>query len=409
MLNARDEDRSALPLEIGLLFILFLAPAAFGSAYPWASMALCAWLFFLFFCYPQALNKFRSLPRLSQWGFLGIFFFLIFQRFFTSLNAAATETELLKWLAFAAAFLLLQLLTRNSLFRLGLALILLAVIESAYGLYEELSGHEKVLWQAKEFHRGFVTGTYLNRNHFAGLLELCLGVHLGLLFAACHKRNFKFILMIALFLALTLVAFFKTGSRAGIASFSLAFLFLAPFLVKREGNLIFFALSLVAVAGASLAGWSAFWPRFFASWQGPGAWEGRITVWKDALRILRDHLWMGSGLGSFEWVFPAYQSEPLTWGWRHAHNDYLELLVTLGLPAFLILMAAFMVLASRCVKKIGQLPDTSFPLAWGSLVSVASLCLHAAADFNLAIPANAFLLIFLLGLVYRLVAFESVA
>ena len=140
------------PLEAGLHLLLIAAPWAFGSVYPWASMSEAAFLFFLFFLYPQAFFKIQGLPRFFSLGLLIVFAFVLLQYFLFSKNAYATGGELLKWLAFAAGFLLIQLLPRPSLMRLLMTLALVGALESAYGLFQTGTGKEWVLWEKKASH-----------------------------------------------------------------------------------------------------------------------------------------------------------------------------------------------------------------------------------------------------------------
>lgn len=72
----------------------------------------------------------------------------------------------------------------------GLAvLILLGVGLCVYGLCQYFAAEPKVLNHAKTFYKGSLTATYVNRNHFAGLLEMLIPVTLGTLFAS-RKKNF---------------------------------------------------------------------------------------------------------------------------------------------------------------------------------------------------------------------------
>ncbi len=56
-----------------------------------------------------------------------------------------------------------------------------AVFQAFYGMAETFSGAEKIFGYQKKYNIGSVTGTYVNRNHFAGYMLLGLPVALGLL------------------------------------------------------------------------------------------------------------------------------------------------------------------------------------------------------------------------------------
>src|SRR5439155_3284507 len=87
-----------------------------------------------------------------------------------------TISELIKFLAYLSAFALAAQLfdsaTRKSL--LVRALIYLGVFEAAYGTFQYLTGVQTVFTYTKRYYTEEGTGTYINHNHFAGLLELTL-------------------------------------------------------------------------------------------------------------------------------------------------------------------------------------------------------------------------------------------
>src|SRR5947207_9925758 len=87
-----------------------------------------------------------------------------------------TISELIKFLAYLSAFVLAAHLfdsaTRKSL--LVRALIYLGVFEAAYGTFQYLTVVQKIFTYTKRYYTEEGTGTYINHNHFAGLLELTL-------------------------------------------------------------------------------------------------------------------------------------------------------------------------------------------------------------------------------------------
>lgn len=392
-------------LEIGLLSSILLAPIFFGCVYPWASLSLVAVLFFLLFLYPETLFAFFTLPRLFRWGMVTVFGAVFFQWCIFSLNRYETGCELLKWLAFAAGFFLVRQLPPSSILRLLAAYVALGVLETAYGLFQLGSGKEMVLWQNKEAYLGFATGTYLNRNHLAGALELSLGVHLGLLLFVLQRGNIRVAALLGLLFLVSLIGFLKTGSRMAVISFAGSSLFFAMILLgtgRKISRSLFFLLFLT-VGAAFLHAGEALLLRFRDFLANGASWEGRLLVWRDAIRMLKDYPWMGVGLGNFKWLFPTYQSSESFLGWSHAHNDYLELACELGIPFFAILALSFLGIWLTCVKKLFSVDDVQgFAPMWGILIAVTSLGVHGFADFNLAIPANAWLVILLLGMAGRL-------
>jgi O-antigen ligase len=63
-----------------------------------------------------------------------------------------------------------------------------------------------------------------------------------------------------------------------------------------------------------------------------GFWEkDRISIWRDAWRIIHGRLIFDEGLGTFQWLFPAYEKMDPNTPARYAHNDYIQALVETGI------------------------------------------------------------------------------
>jgi hypothetical protein len=139
--------------------------------------------------------------------------------------------------------------------RLGAALVGVAALEAAYALYQAMTGSDMIFWYHKPVDASLPSGTYVNRNHLAGLLETALPVAgafalgSGARLAARYRRQLRgssmfqraqaFVDVLATPLALRLIAqvglilllfvgLYRTQSRAGLlAPLASAFL-LAP-------------------------------------------------------------------------------------------------------------------------------------------------------------------------------------
>ena len=397
-------------LETGLIAAIVAAPVLFGSVYAWASMLWLALLFFLLFLHPEALFNFQKLPRVFSCGMLSLFSFLLIQILFTSLNRYATAQETLKWLGYGCGFLLVQLLPQGSVLRLASAFVLVGVMESLYGFFQMASGHERVLWQLKESHLGFLTGTYLNRNHLAGLLELASGVSVGLWLMAARERKITGIAAFGICSLLIFAGLLRTGSRTGVLCAAFTLLLFLIFSVRKlfKKSFLFFNVFFVFLAGVAWASRHVLLARFLDPDDRWLPWQNeRWFVWRDTFKMLLNHSWFGIGLGAFERVFPAYQSGKVLMGWTHAHQDYLELAAGLGVPAFMVLVLSWSGLLFAGVSKLKTVDRAILPLIMGIFVSLGSFLLHGLTDFNFAIPANAMLFVLAAAMMNRLVSGSS--
>jgi len=386
----------------GFCAAILFAPVFFGSVQPWAYQSLSALLFFLFSVKPEAFYEILSLPAFFCKAVSLVLLWIILQSLFWAADKNAAQAQALQWLAFAAAFLMAQRLDLQQIRQLLKVLAAAAVFQAVYGVWQTLQASERVLWQVKEFHLGYVTGTYINRNHCAGLLELALGVTGGLF---CEKLLQQKIMKAGgyglIFLLLS-AALIRTGSRFGTAAFVMTAV-LAVFLGTALSTRLrrpFLILGLVFVAILLTQGW-ILRERFH--------WEdgylmpisGRLWAWQDAAKMLQDYIFLGTGLGGFERVFPQYQSARLLLGWAHAHQDYLELATVLGLPFFILWLAGWSYFGFR-VRTAFTAGSGAGCLAGGIAAGLISLVIHGLMDFNFAIPANAFLWVFLAGCLERL-------
>lgn len=388
-------------LEIILFTVLAGSVLFFGAVYPWISMTAAAVLFLTALLRVSVFSVFfqfsSNLQKIS-----GLFLiFLFVHTFFISINPYESFFQLLHWLAYLVLFLILQKLNPEVLKRLLFGLVMVGAATAVYGLWEVFSGQERVLWKVKSDYAGFVTGTYINRNHFAGFLELMLGVGCGFFLKyLSQKRLLKAVAMSFLCLVM-LLALFKSGSRMG--SFSFLAAFFAGFLLllrgKKKFRVIFSVPLLIALGFLLVTAGSGSLVMKRLEDVGGVSFLGRWSVWQDTLMMLKDYWFQGIGLGNFRWLFPFYQSAQNPLAWEHTHNDYLELLVTLGLPMFLAMMTFLGLALFRAFSDLFKTNAESenFFLRWGMLVALASFLSHGLADFNFAIPANAMLFMAILS------------
>ena len=118
----------------------------------------------------------------------------------------------------------------------------------------------------------------------------------------------------------------------------------------------------------------------------------RAAMLQDTWRLFLDNPLLGTGLGTFEMVFPPYDSLYDGKIVNHAHNDYVEALSETGIVGGLCCawFVGFVLLNS--LKGWAGL-ETSFgsALNLSGLIACSGILVHGLVDFNLHIPANALL------------------
>lgn len=261
-------------------------------------------------------------------------------------------------------------------------------------------------------------GSYPNRNHYSGLLEMALPFAPAFSFAALHKNTGRYsstlgpaiVVAIGWIVAVLLLAgVLLSLSRAGflIALLGCAQVFLFRFLPSwgpgaiRGRNVLIVAALAVAVAVAFVFLPSDALIHRFADLAATDevTADGRAGMWSETLDMIQDYWLLGCGAGAFRSAFVAYRlSSPMN-QISYAHNDFLQHWAELGLFGFGVALAAIVVLWARTIRRFGMEPDPDKRyLAAACLVSIHSLALHSLVDFNLYIPANAFAFCWILGI-----------
>jgi O-antigen ligase len=268
-----------------------------------------------------------------------------------------------------------------------------------FGILQHLTFNGKLYWFREMRFGGIPFGPYVNRNHFAGLAELVIPISLVPLVLGKVRRERWF--LVSLFAVVPIGALVLSASRGGIISFAVEVGVLILWLVLRRtaGKHLLSggAVLLLAFLMVSWLGVQQLVERF-SSLQSLEVTSGkRASMRADTWRIFLDHPWTGTGLGTLQLVFPAYETLYDGKVVNHTHNDYLEGLAETGIAGGLCCLGF---LGSLLFESLGRL---SQPIgAFASTIQLAGLvgCLgfltHSLVDFNLHIPANA-LLFFLLA------------
>ncbi len=165
-----------------------------------------------------------------------------------------TFRYLMLGLAYSLLFLVVVSLfhTRKRLTLLLAVLVISGTLQAFWGSLMTLSGIEWLLVGPKDSYIGVATGTFVNRNHLAGYLEMTLACGIGLLLALRDGRPFSWVNLLELLL----------GPKARLR---LALVIMVIALVmnfrEREAYAAAFAAGIVtdvlraAPAGTNVAAW----------------------------------------------------------------------------------------------------------------------------------------------------------
>ena len=268
-----------------------------------------------------------------------------------------------------------------------------------FAILQHLTFNGKLYWFREMHYGGIPFGPYANRNHFAGFAELVIPLSLVPLALGKVRRERWF--LVSLFAVVPIAALFLSASRGGIVSFAVQVGVVAIWLILRRtaGKHLLSggAVLLLAFLMVSWLGVQQLVERF-STLRSLEMTEGkRAAMRADTWRIFLDHPWKGTGLGTLQLVFPAYETLYDGKIVNHTHNDYLEDLAETGIAGGLCCAWFLGVLLLDTLRRLSRL-DVAFSsaLQLSGLVACFGFLAHSLVDFNLHIPANA-LLFFLMA------------
>jgi len=398
-------------LILGLCALLIFAVLAFGAVEKWSTFSFEAGaaVLFLVWAGKQLVSKQVKLSENPLYLPAFLFFGLILAQVVLRRSAYeyVTEDEALKYVAYGIVLLIGAECVREEGARkiFALVMIVFGALYAFFALAQELTANGKIFWVHSTQFTGSIYGSYVNHDHYAGLMEMLVPIPFVLSMGHLLRGGKRVLVgSCAVLMAGTI---FLSGSRGGMLAFVFEMvLFAALTLAKRRSPRI--ALGTMAVCVLILA---------LLIFLGKGQVLGRLgdlspgirlDMTKDSLRMFSKRPVGGWGLGTFPTVYPSYRSFYTNLFVNEAHNDYAQLLVETGLLGF-GLMFWFLVRLYR----YGLPTSRRWEFRWDGAVSLAALLgctgilLHSFVDFNLQIPANAALFYVLCGLAASRLLAES--
>ena len=377
----------------GLIALLAFGVLAFGAVDEWSTFAFEAGAAVLFLAWAgqQFLSGQVKLSNHPLYAPALLFFLLILAQivFRSSAYAYVTKYEMLQYAAYGVVLLLAAewVQGENARKKFALTIIVFGALYSFFALAQEMTSNGKIFWVFAPRFNGAIYGSYVNHNHYAGLMEMLVPMPLVVTMGHLLKGGKRALMAFCTVLMASTI--FLSRSRGGMIAFVLQIvLFAALTLYQRRNPRV--AISLLAVCVLVLG---------FLVFIGKGQVLGRLgdlapgtrlNMTQDCLRMFTHRPLWGWGLGTFPTVYPSYRSFYTNLFVNEAHNDYAQLLVETGMLGF-----ALMLWFLLCLYRRGFPKSRRWEFKWDGALSLAALLgctgilFHSFVDFNLQIPANA--------------------
>jgi O-antigen ligase len=338
--------------------------------------------------------------------------------FWTTLSADPYQTRffVLKLLSLTVAGVLLfrYASTERRVRTIINVIIGVAVVSAIFGILRQTMQHSPGFGLPLLLpDRGY--GQFINKNHFAFLMEMGFGLILGLALGGGIKREqalIYFAALIPLWTALVLC-----GSRGGLVAM-LAQVTVAALLVStvahrqnstEEQSKAFkiirslpvrLILIVVLIAGVSLG---TLWlggdrlatqledsrNEFGLETTGLRQGVSRNEIWKASWKLVVAHPILGVGMGAYWVAIPAVHDASGTMTPQEAHNDYLELLASGGLVGLAIGIWFAIVVLKRIRENLRSANRFRRAACLGAVIGIAGVAVHSLVDFGLHTIVNA--------------------
>lgn len=338
-----------------------------------------------------------------------------------SVDPHASTVSLFKSISYASMFLLTLLVVnrRSRVLVLARVLVYSAVVFSTYAVLLHVSGTTQHILGMTITHGDSASGTYVNRNHFAGYLEMMLSLGIGLLIAGLSDRHAdswrKFFaqmidwvlsprMILRLALCILVIALTTTHSRMGNSAFfsSLIIAGVIGIVLSRHAtrNTVILLASLIAIDLFVVGSWFGV-EKLARRIQETTTQDVELREEPSAYTVdlIKDYPAFGSGPGTFYVTFPRYRPETVTAYYDYAHNDYAQFASESGLLGLAILGSIVaMSLGAALIAQWKRRDPLMRGMSFACIMGVTSILIHSWVDFNLQIPANAVYFMVLLAL-----------
>lgn len=315
-----------------------------------------------------------------------------------SIRPEATLQYALRYLAFGAMFLI----ARDLMWRMpgrqwmiAVPPLVIALFEAGLGMVQDASGAANTI----------VSGTFVNRNHFSAMLEMCLPFAVAAILGFA-PRGIRAVGACAGALVATLLfaAIGMSLSRGGFVIALISVLLLASLhaFTRLRGSARTFTIGGSGLAVVFAAFWLAsgrLLDRMATPSPGEASLDDRLRFWKEAVHVIVAYPVFGCGFGGFVSAVMPYRAAAVTRTLEFAHNDYLQFLAEGGIVAFALAALVAWVVALTVWRGIFQQRVTRRrELAIACGVALFAGIFHSGVDLITYVPATGMLLCWVAGM-----------
>lgn len=240
--------------------------------------------------------------------------------------------------------------------------------------------------------KGRVHGTLFYPNTLASIILLLGPAAIAL--AVKGSRRFRAATrasVIVLTLLLVALGLFWTGSKSG---WLIALALCGGCLLRTNWPARWKWTVLLTIGVVGLAVFAFRFQGYFAS--GAKSVGARFDYWRAAVEITREHLWVGTGPGTFQRPYERLKSPEAEMA-RLTHNDYLEQFCDSGVPGGIVYALWIGAMLVALTRRLWRTKDV---LSFTMFMGLCGWFAQGLVEFELYVPALAWTSFALLGLLF---------
>jgi putative inorganic carbon (HCO3(-)) transporter len=423
-------------IYVALLILLVLTALAYGGTDPWWKAFFTCAIFVLgvFWFIERILSDARQIAGLDvMLPMLALVIFAWLQtmplgqsdgsaygisyRLWRSISADPYETRIfalqLLGLVLLAALFFRYASDERRLRTLIHVIIGIALLSALFGILRQTTQHQAgFVLPLLQLDQGY--GQFINRNHFAFLMEMGLGLALGLIAGSGISRERALIYLAASLPIWT--ALVLSNSRGGLmammAQLVIAVLLFGSVIQSRDSDLrnsravrlarstgvrlvlvaaviVLVSVGMLWVGGDRLATRLEATRGEFGDTNDGRAGVTRLKIWRATGEMIKANPVAGVGMGGYWIAIPTYHDASGALTPQQAHNDYLELAASGGLVG-LAIGVWFVVVVFKRARANLQSPERFRRAAcFAALIGITGVAVHSLVDFGLHRMINA--------------------
>ena len=338
---------------------------------------------------------------------LTVFFILAIFYTFYSIDYAVSRDFFIQLVSYTVIFfLVIQVFSLKEDRWIALAIVILGILTSLYGLYQNLWGFQELIDKIEgveilppsisplagdiigRLEGGRVFATFLLPSHFAAFLGISIPLSVAFILVRTDWVRYLF----GLTLGLQIFVLYLTKSFSGWLSLILAcgcfvFIYLGYIRRVKTRYLIYSVSGLVLVLALLFAGLSLTRPDNPFVSIGNNPMVLRVLNWGTTIDMIKDDPLIGKGLHTFGFVYPSYQRLGVNII-HHSHNTYLQLGVEMGIMGTIVFLwfACWWLWRTLYIFRASQ--DKASRIWRGSLmIAGMAFFIHHAFDFEFYLPS----------------------